>query len=124
MLWLDMDPYQFKKVEIGSHRKYSRKGPNRAGVATFQAELKTILTWVGRHLRPNRYACFVVGDSILNGRKINNAEVLCAVARECGFREVKRIHRTLQETRKAFNPAYGKIKTEHIVILRNSQGEA
>jgi len=119
MLWLGMDPHKFKKIEIGSHRKYSRRGPNRVGVDTFQSELRTILIWAARHLRRNRYACFVVGDSILDGKKINNAEVLSDVARECGFGEVKRIHRRLQENRKAFNPAYGKIKTEHIVILQN-----
>jgi len=121
MLWLDMDPYEFKRIEIGSHRKYSRRGPKRAGVETFQAELKTILPWVGQHLRTNRYACFVVGDSIIDGRIVYNAEVLAAVARDCGFAEVKRVHRKLQETRKAFNPAYGKIKTEHIVVLQNLQ---
>jgi len=122
MLWLGMDPHGFKKIEIGSHRKYSRKGPNRAGVETFRAEMGTIFDWLRCHLRPNRYACFVVGDSILDGKKVNNAELLSADAREHGFVEVKRIHRHLQESRKAFNPAYGKIKTEHVVILQNRMG--
>jgi site-specific DNA-methyltransferase (cytosine-N4-specific) len=123
MLWLEMDPYAFKKIEIGSHRKYSRKGPNKADVETFRSELRTILVWLNTRLRPSRFACFVLGDSILNGTKVNNAEVLASVARETGFTEVKRIHRKLRESRKAFNPAYGKIKTEHILILQNRNRE-
>lgn len=122
MLWLGMDPYSFKKIEIGSHRKYSKKGPNAAGVATFEKEMATIFVWLSRHLRPKKFACFVVGDSIINGRKVNNAEVLSKAGRESGLIEVKRIHRALQETRKAFNPAYAKIKTEHILVLQNKQG--
>lgn len=124
MLWLEMDPYAFKQIEIGSHRKYSRKGPNKADVETFRSELRTILLWLHRRLRPSRFACFVLGDSILNGNKVNNAEVLASVARETGFIELKRIHRKLRESRKAFNPAYAKIKTEHILILQNTNREA
>jgi site-specific DNA-methyltransferase (cytosine-N4-specific) len=123
MLWLEMDPYAFKRIEIGSHRKYSRKGPNKADVETFRSELRTILLWLHHRLRPSRFACFVLGDSILDGNKVNNAEVLASVARETGFIEVKRIHRRLRESRKAFNPAYGKIKTEHILILQNTDRE-
>src|SRR6266446_1595647 len=122
MVWLGMDPDTFKKIEIGSHRKYSRKGPKRAGVETFGAEMRTIFLWLREHLRPGRFACFVVGNSVLNGRKINNADLIASVARDSDFVELKRIHRNLQETRKAFNPAYGKIKTEHIVVFQNQYG--
>ena len=119
MLWLGMDPGSFKKVEIGSHRKYSQKGPKRAGVDTFTAELRTIFLWMKTHLRPGRYACFVVGNSILDGKCINNADLLSSVARETSFVELKRIPRRLQATKKAFNPAYGKIKTEEILVFQN-----
>jgi len=122
MVWLGMDPDTFKKIEIGSHRKYSRKGPKRAGVETFGAEMRTIFLWLREHLRPGRFACFVVGNSVLNGRQINNADLIASVARDSDFVELKRIHRNLQETRKAFNPAYGKIKTEHIVVFQNQYG--
>jgi site-specific DNA-methyltransferase (cytosine-N4-specific) len=35
-----------------------------------------------------------------------------------------RIDRIMQATRKAFNPAIGKIKTENILILENRGGKA
>ncbi len=122
MVWLGMDPKTFKKIEIGSHRKYSLRGPKRAGVETFAEEMRTIFLWLGKHLKAGRFACFVVGNSVLNGKRVNNADLIASVARDSGFAELKRIHRNLQETRKAFNPAYGKIKTEHIVIFQNQYG--
>ena len=52
MLWLDMDQPSFKQAEIGSHRKYSKKGNGAADAGTFRAELGQILGWLGKCLRP------------------------------------------------------------------------
>lgn len=122
MVWLGMDQPKFKREEIGSHRKYSRKGPNGANVDTFRSEMATIFSWLRRHLRPNRYACFVVGDSTLKGETINNAELISEVAALEGFHEVSRIERRMQDTKKAFNPVIGKIKHEQIVVMKNIGG--
>jgi site-specific DNA-methyltransferase (cytosine-N4-specific) len=119
MLWLEMDQPKFKRQEIGSHRKYSSKGVNAATIETFRAELRTILTWLRGQLRPNRHACFVIGDSTLKGEIIRNDELLIEVARETGFRVEANLNRELQSTKKYFNPKIGKIKDEHLVILRN-----
>lgn len=118
MLWLEMDQPTFKKDEIGSHRKYSSPSKNAATVETFRNEFLTILEWLKGPLPIGRYACFVVGDSTLRGERINNADLISSVADECGgYREVARIPRTMQSTKKAFNPAIGKIKAEDILIL-------
>ncbi|MEW6499557.1 MAG: DNA methyltransferase, partial [Cyanobacteriota bacterium] len=122
MLWLDMDQPEFKKVEIGSHRKYSRKGESAATVETFRVELKQILGWLGKHLRPGGYACFVIGDSRLKGQVINNDQVLIEVAEDSGYKAEANLTRRLQDSKKSFNPAIGKIKSEHIVILQNVGG--
>lgn len=118
MLWLDMDQPTFKKVEIGSHRKYSQKNGS-ATVNTFRAELKEILAWLQDCLRPGGYACFVVGDSILKGQVIHNDQLLLRVAKEIGYQVEENLTRHMQDSKKSFNPAIGKIKDEHIVILRN-----
>jgi site-specific DNA-methyltransferase (cytosine-N4-specific) len=120
MLWLDMNQPQFKRQEIGSHRKYSSKGANAATVDTFRAELSMILSWLKYHLRPYRHACFVIGDSTLKGERIKNDELLIEVAQETGFQVEANLNRQLQATKKYFNPKIGKIRDEHIVILRNS----
>ncbi|MFM7888782.1 MAG: DNA methyltransferase, partial [Pseudanabaena sp.] len=122
MLWLDMDQPKFKKEEIGSHRKYSSKGRNGATVDTFKKELHTILSWLTQVLRHNRHACFVMGDSTLQGETIENDKVLIEIAESIGYTIEANFSRKLQSTKKYFNPSIGKIKDEHIIILRNTCG--
>jgi site-specific DNA-methyltransferase (cytosine-N4-specific) len=117
-----MDQPAFKHQEIGSHRKYSSKGTNAANVATFRAEMKVILKWLTQHLRPHRHACFVIGDSTVRGEHNKNDELIIEVGQEVGFKVEANIPRTLQSSKKSFNPKIGKIKQEHIVILRNMVG--
>ncbi len=124
MIWLGMDQPAFKAVEIGSHRKYSRKGPSAATSATFAEEMTRVFGWLGSRLRRDGYACFVVGDSTIRGRRFNNADTISQAAAEHGFVEEARLRRRLLDTRKAFNPTIGKVKREHIVILRNADGHS
>ena len=119
MVWLGMDQPKFKKEEIGSHRKYSSPGKNGATAKTFSAEFGAIFRWLARTLKKGGYACFVVGDSTLKGQRINNANLISEVGHSEGLIEVMRIGRTMQGTKKAFNPVIGKIKNEAILILEN-----
>lgn len=120
MLWLGMDEAyaNFRRQEIGSHRKYSSRGKNGATVATFSSEFSRILSWLRPKLKDNKYACFIVGDSTIKGERIDNAELISSIGEKIGYREVARIERRLQATRKAFNPKIGKIKNEKILILQ------
>ncbi len=122
MVWLGMDQPSFKAVEIGSHRKYSRKGPRAATSATFAEEMLRVFGWLRNCLHRDGYACFVVGNSTIRGQRFNNADAISKVAREQGFVEEARMQRRLLDVRKAFNPSIGKVKQEHIVILRNAGG--
>lgn len=123
MLWLGMDQAWFKKVEIGSHRKYSKRSSSGATIETFRNEMSKIFGWLRDYLRLGRFACFVVGSSTINGRKYSNSDAISEVAQAQGFREVSRIDRSMQDTKKAFNPAIGKIKQEQILILQNKGGK-
>ena len=118
LIWLGYDPELFKKIEIGSHRKYSAKGSNRATPETFRGEFQKVFHWLRHHLRSRRYACFVIGDSTINGERIDNASILSETGFAAGFNEVARIKRTIAPTKKAFNPKIGRIKTESILILQ------
>lgn len=122
MLWLGMDQPGFKREEIGSHRKYSNKGANAATIETFRTEMALVFEWLHTHVRPAKFACFVIGDSTVRGERISNVDLLTDVAREHGFSEMKRIHRQMQSSKKTFNPAIGKIKDEQILVLRNGRG--
>lgn len=120
MLWLGMDQVMFKKNEIGSHRKYSNKGKNRATIETFQKEMSCIFAWLRSVLKQDRYACFIIGNSTINGEAIDNATLLSEVAWNNGFTEVACIGRNIHSGKKSFNPRIGKIKTENILILQNT----
>jgi site-specific DNA-methyltransferase (cytosine-N4-specific) len=122
MRWLEMDQPLFKRDEIGSHRKYSSKSKNAATVETFRAEFTNILSWLSGNLKQGGYACFVVGDSTLRGERINNADLISNAGKGAGFREVSRLKRTMQSSKKSFNPVIGKIKSEDILILENRSG--
>jgi len=119
MAWLRMDQERrFKEVEIGSHRKYSRRGKNRVTVQTFRSEMERVFAWLRNHLRKGGFACFVIGDSVLDGELVDNAELLAQAASGVNFAEVSRISREIDRTRGAFNPSHGKNrKGEHILIL-------
>lgn len=122
MIWMGMDQPKFKREEIGSHRKYSSPGKNSATAATFRGEFVSIFQWLARYLKRDGHACFVVGDSTLKGQRYNNADILSEAARAAGFREAMRIARTMQSTKKAFNPVIGKIKQEQILVLQYKGG--
>jgi site-specific DNA-methyltransferase (cytosine-N4-specific) len=115
-----MNPEKFKVEEIGSHRKYSSKGRGAATKDTFREELRTILSWIRRHLRTNRHACFLIGNSTIHGEKVKNDEILIDISEDLGFQLEANIPRNLRSTKKYFNPSIGKIRKEQIVILRNS----
>ena len=119
MIWLGMDQPKFKKEEIGSHRKYSSKGSNGATIETFYQEMELIFSWLSTKLKSGGYACFIVGDSTIRGEKIDNTSLLSKAAQHCDFTEITRIERVIQKTKKSFNPKIGKIKKEHILVLRN-----
>ncbi len=122
MLWLGMNQPEFKAVEIGSHRKYSRKGSGAATGATFAEEMSRVFRWLRNCLRRNAYACFVVGNSTIRGEQFNNADAISRTAAQQGFVEEARLQRRLLDAKKAFNPSIGKVKQEYILILRNGGG--
>lgn len=121
MLWLGMDQPRFKHEEIGSHRKYSKKN-NGATEDTFREEMSNIFNWLAGVLDVGRHACFVIGNSRVKGRNINNADLIAKTATKHGLKEVARIPRRMLDSKKSFNPAIGKIKTEQILILQNWHG--
>ena len=120
LVWLGFDPEEFKQIEIGSHRKYSSKGRNRATSETFLREFETIFGWLRERMRSGRYACFIIGDSTVQKERIDNASLLARAGATHGFREVARIARKIRLGRKAFNPAIGNIKTENILVLQRA----
>jgi site-specific DNA-methyltransferase (cytosine-N4-specific) len=118
LLWLGYDQKRFKADEIGSHRKYSAKGAKALDESDFAREFGQIFRWLAERMTAGKYACFVIGNSTIKGRTVDNAELLNKAAAVAGFSRAAVVDRDIPSTRKAFNPAHGRIKTEKILILR------
>lgn len=118
MAWLGLDQPTFKKVEIGSHRKFSRRIPTKEKLEVFEQEFSTVAGYLYQALKKGGYCCFIVGDSTIDGKRIDTAELLSQIFQRSGFSEMDRLGRTIKRNRKSFNPVIGKIKTEKILILR------
>ena len=116
LLWLGFDPAALKQIEIGNHRHYSAR--NGASRATFRADMTACFRELRRVLRPRRYACFVIGDSMIRGEVVHNDLVLNEAAADAGFTLAESYGRSIDLGRKSFNPAIGKIKREHILVFR------
>ncbi|MYB35560.1 MAG: hypothetical protein F4X92_10705 [Gammaproteobacteria bacterium] len=118
LLWLGLNPKPFKDIEIGSHRKYSAKGPRRATVATFSDELGLIFHWLQKQVTDHGHVCFVIGNSMLAGERVDNAALVIKASTDHGFVELASFNRLIAKTRKSLNPKIGGIKDERIVILQ------
>jgi site-specific DNA-methyltransferase (cytosine-N4-specific) len=118
LLWLGYDQARFKAEEIGSHRKYSAKGAKGLDENDFAGEFQTIFRWMADRMKADKYACFVIGDSTIKGRTIDNAELLSKAGALAGFAKAEVIDREILANRKSFNPSHGRIKREKILILR------
>ena len=118
MLWLDIDQADFKRREIGSHRKYSSRSPNACTVETFRSEMLGIVRWLVANLESGGYLCFILGTSKIRGEIVRNDNLIIDCALECGLELTSNLERNVHQGKKSFNPINGRIKTENIVVLR------
>jgi site-specific DNA-methyltransferase (cytosine-N4-specific) len=115
ILWLDEDPWAFKESEIGHHRAYSAKGGSDA--ADFERDMQQTFRSLAPALGSDAHVVVVVGDSIVRGDVVRNDVTVTAGASREGFRLAANFNRVIDPRRKAFNPAIGKIRTEHILVF-------
>jgi len=113
LLWLDMDPVEFKKNELGAHAKFSRKKVEDG--TEFFNNMKQVMNEMKRVLIPGGFACIIVGNSIIKGKNIMTNEELKAIS---PLIYIDDIIRTIDLKKKAFNPKIGNIKKEHILIFQ------
>jgi len=117
LYWLGMDIRKLRLNEIGAHSDYSKKnGPDEFD---FKLDMEKCFINISNILKPGSYFVIVIGDSILQGRKIQNNEILKAAAQSTALSFVSEFSRNLKLSKKSFNPKVGNIKTEKIIIFQN-----
>ncbi len=115
MYWLGMDPLAVRKREIGARPHYFRKKP--LSEVDFEQQMVTCFRLLSAVMRPTGFACFLIGRSVIHGRRIDNAAILQRAATSSGFVAQTRLKREIPSTRKAFNPSHGTIREEDLLVF-------
>ena len=119
MHWLGEDPLAVRRTRDRARgRTTSRK--TRPRRTTSAAKWRSVSGCSERSPSPGAIACVVIGRSIIHGEVIDNAALLRAAGRPHGFNMIASAERTIPRTRKAFNPSYGNIATEHILVFQRN----
>lgn len=118
MYWLGFDPVAVKAREIGARAHFFKRNGHTA--EHFATQMSHTFAWLRDVLVDGGYACFVIGRSRIHGRVVDNAKVIEDVANEMGFERLFGGERTLPSNRKSFNPSYGSIKKEAVLVLQKA----
>ena len=119
LFWLGMNSYNLRQNEIGSHADYSKK--NALNEFHFMQDMRKCFLNTSKILKTGSYFILVIGNSILKGRSIQNNEILRQATQNTSFKYITEFTRSLKLNKKSFNPKIGHIKTEKILIFKNTK---
>lgn len=119
MWWLGYDPLYVKEHEIGARPHYFRKNPQTP--EDFKQQLEKTLTILRKACLDDAYLCFVLGNSKIYGKIIDNTALLTEAAESAHFDIVSVLNRDIALSRKSFNLANSRLKSENVVILRQKK---
>lgn len=115
IFWLDGDPREMGKEEIGSHLKYQR---NNTTFEQFEMEMKPVLDNCYHALKAGRYAVFILGNAVFAGVEYKTAERIKALAEQIGFKGLAIIDRPLPETKRSVKSWARRATCEQMLILK------
>lgn len=116
MWWLGYNPIDVRAYEIGARPHYQKK--NGQTEVDFHNQMSHVFNLFDATLVPGGIVCIVIGRSVIKGREINNARMMIEIGTEHNYEILADIEREIIASRKSFNPSYGKIKTENIIVMR------
>jgi len=117
--WLDIDVVFAQYNEIGSRREFSslKKQPQK-----WIADLEKCLGEMVRVLKPHKPAFIVIGDSVIQKKRLKMDEIIADLAPRVGFRVCDIVSSDLATHSKLFNPAFTQRgKKEHLIYLEKSR---
>lgn len=115
IFWLDGDPREMGKVEIGSHLNYQRGDKS---FEQFEKEMSPVLQNCLAALKAGRYAAFVLGNSVFNGIEYQTAQRIGSLAENIGFTNIGIIDRPLPVNKRSMKSWARRATKEQILILR------
>lgn len=118
IFWLDGDPVEMGKAEIGSHLKYQR---NKDSFEAFEDEMTPVLHNCFQALKPGRYAVFVLGDAVFNGTVYSTSKRIGSLAEKIGFQVIAIINRPLPETKRSIKNSARRATEEQLLVIRKPE---
>jgi hypothetical protein len=74
---------------------------------------------IGTFLKKDGIAVFIIGDSIINGIRINGDKIIIDLANQVGMKFIDKIDYSQDLSSKMFNSAFRqKGKMEHIILFK------
>lgn len=113
--WLELDVQFAQYNEIGSRREFSslKKDPQK-----WTEDLRQCFSEMARVLKPKGLAFIVIGDSVIQKRLIQMAEVVQELAVITGFQVCDVVSSALEKHSRMFNPSFTQRgKREHLIML-------
>lgn len=115
LFWLGHDPRVLGKKEIGSHLRHQKEA---TGFDAYIDDMRPCLAEIHRALKPGRYAAFVIGDAIYEGKCYDTAKALGKCAQELGFERLGTVKRPIHRTKRSFAAPGRRAVEEGLLILR------
>jgi SAM-dependent methyltransferase len=114
MYWLGYDPSELRRLEIGSHLNYQRRGN---GIETYRNDMRLCLKSIATVLKPGKPCVFIVGDSVFFGKVVDNAGVITNVANDLGFKCLSVVERRIHPVKRSMIKPARRARVEKIVLL-------
>ncbi len=115
IFWLNGDPRKMGQEEIGSHLKYQKRKFN---FEQYKIEMAPVLRNCFKALKSGRYAVFILGDAVFDGKEYKTAKEIGEVAEKIGFNLIGIVDRNLPENKRTVKSWARRATTEQILILR------
>ncbi len=115
MYWLGMEPLSVRAAELGARPHYFKK--NHQTEADFEKQIRKVFALLAAVTTHTALVCFLVGRSIIHGRRVDNAALVERAALPSGLHRLLTLERKIPRTRKAFNPVLSPIEAESLLIF-------
>ena len=113
MFWMDMDPIWSRTHEIGARPYFS--GSGKLGPLDFQRDMATVFANVDQVCTPDARQVWVVGNSVIKGELVDNAQLISDVAEDHDWM-VSREERKVSRHRSSFQ-GIGRQKQESVLVM-------
>lgn len=116
MFWLNMDPLWCRSKEIGARPFYS--GSGKLNEFDFQKDVEKVMRRIYEVSHKETIQFWVVGDSIIKGKTIDNTKVISLACKKTGWKIIDKIERKLTRSRSSFQGIGRQNKEELVIITR------